>query len=1581
MIEPQQSNVNNGKHSEFDIVNEISRHNKFKGLLKRRWTKVFQENLFKYFDYLYTMAPSHRVSVIIFRNIFLVQMFFVALQPFNLQLWDYNSLIGQIANIFSAFALISPAKITFESHVIVETVVYSLVLLFVVVFFSGMYVFMKRSKIPYFFVSQLTLFLNVLLPYVMNVIAGYIGRDLAAVLSQKGSDMTLFHLIDGVVILTVFIYLQSLFVTTSLSFRPQVINMMYSNKCQFFLICNVLKTMMIVYGGASSSSSSLYVSLASVIPVICNVYIAFIDHIWVNMDFCISLRSVLVTSTILSVAMPLLEMNQMKANEIVIVASLISLFLQTVVYTAKNLNRTTKSIIELENNATDPAYFENLTEKQLLDLVLIGFSYGNRMCHTWKIFDHIFPILVNNRELIILYSKFASIYSEESKTLRDAATRLFAIKTHCIEVKHLLFQVHSLLQQRERGLSRQLKKSISKVQEKSERCRGQIRYIWECVIRGSINEVEGLTADLRTKEEEVTREFNQLCLVYPNNPYVANAYAQFLAEIACRQNEALEYFRVYRQLRSGSRTRKERSYFFAVSEIPTLPSEEQHSEITRKETPAIQDKEQSVASFVIGQSFDPQDVVEQAESKKRYLETMIDAVRLPALQFAPYLIAFVACIMLQAISIPFLFTFVNRLDTNYDVMCVLSTTAQLKAKSMDLSALSLQYALSASGMIPTLNESFNTITQNDTLIERPAYWESDSLALQNCAKEFRLLMEELNTQISSIASIGGFDEAIQYMFKNTLELTLYGSNYSYRTIHLSFQNLLVYLSSGAVDILSTSTVDPIKYVSFGTLTKHCVHFLKLFDVFYNTIKDGLGILLQTTGTHAYAWLIISMVFSIVTGFSVVSYISYRLVTEKMVIFNSFKALPKSAVSAIVQMLNSQSGKQASEESQKHVSSAQEENAIRVLSTSAANESAVLSQFWSVSFPITICIIASVLIFVTLYFLPITTNEMLAGIAPLYISSTNVHTSIAVTSNLQLYLALQSNPSYNSSFIDNTTEFYWSSIEQLMNIPQHFHLLRSGGEDESGVSAANSDLISLLSSTTCDENSISLKYIDSFSCISYETSAIMVQSLLIDTVLKYDEGLLQANDIAFPYVSYWLHESNSKWLDPAFRNINATIYSMISDGKINLVTTVSIWLSIVFVIGVFFVMTFRSLGENAQWSLRLFLFCDPNIVLNSKVILKILSNDFNNDDNKDSTDMVERSGFYETVVSHLLDAVVFMSNDLVIRSTNSAIENVLGLKPQDVLGKSLRDILRPPKGHESSLLAFYAALDGAMNSLRAPNIECEAEVLRNNDSVTLQFDLTAVSAGGEVQTTPTNAEGLAILTLSMKDLTSTVASRRLLQEEHDKGEHLLSMILPPIIVQKLQRGEKNISFSVQSSSILFIDIVSFTPWCGSLPADTVMSTLNKLFAMYDKLLAKYPALTKIKCIGDCYMAAGGLFDDVHQPAVHTKQTISFCLDTILSMELFNIEHGTNLRIRVGVNCGGPIVAGVLGIDKPTFDILGPAISLAAAMEHHGIPMSVHIPQHVYELVYSENFRFKERGEIELKGRSYNTYLVTGYQEKD
>jgi class 3 adenylate cyclase len=233
-----------------------------------------------------------------------------------------------------------------------------------------------------------------------------------------------------------------------------------------------------------------------------------------------------------------------------------------------------------------------------------------------------------------------------------------------------------------------------------------------------------------------------------------------------------------------------------------------------------------------------------------------------------------------------------------------------------------------------------------------------------------------------------------------------------------------------------------------------------------------------------------------------------------------------------------------------------------------------------------------------------------------------------------------------------------------------------------------------------------------------------------------------------------------------------------------------------------------------------------------------------------------------------------------------------------------------------------------------------------------------------------------IVLVFRDVTQTVRYNTLITTERSKSDQMLRSILPPSLVGRVQAGEKGISFAVSSATIIFMDIVSFTPWCEASTAEKVMMTLNNLFRRFDNNCNSYSTMTRIKCIGDSYMAAGGVFSDINQPAEHARQVVSFALDSLDSVNDLNQELGERLQMRVGVNTGGPIIAGVLGggTGKPTFEIIGPAINMAQQMERHGVPMAVPVSRIVYELIYGDQFVVKERGAIEVKGGIVVTYLV-------
>jgi class 3 adenylate cyclase len=216
------------------------------------------------------------------------------------------------------------------------------------------------------------------------------------------------------------------------------------------------------------------------------------------------------------------------------------------------------------------------------------------------------------------------------------------------------------------------------------------------------------------------------------------------------------------------------------------------------------------------------------------------------------------------------------------------------------------------------------------------------------------------------------------------------------------------------------------------------------------------------------------------------------------------------------------------------------------------------------------------------------------------------------------------------------------------------------------------------------------------------------------------------------------------------------------------------------------------------------------------------------------------------------------------------------------------------------------------------------------------------------------------------------------EAKDRNERLLYEILPRGVVSQINQGQKDISFVVESCSLQFIDIQKFSDYAARLSPAETMVNLSSIFTGYDANLPKYDLVMKMKLIGDVYMVSAGLFAPKANPSDHASQIISFGLDALDVIDETNVRLDANLSVRIGVNSGGPVIAGVLGqaAGKPLFDILGDPINIAARLQSTDIPGKVQISESTFALVQSGDFSIEPRGEVFLKGKGMRpAYLVS------
>ena len=201
----------------------------------------------------------------------------------------------------------------------------------------------------------------------------------------------------------------------------------------------------------------------------------------------------------------------------------------------------------------------------------------------------------------------------------------------------------------------------------------------------------------------------------------------------------------------------------------------------------------------------------------------------------------------------------------------------------------------------------------------------------------------------------------------------------------------------------------------------------------------------------------------------------------------------------------------------------------------------------------------------------------------------------------------------------------------------------------------------------------------------------------------------------------------------------------------------------------------------------------------------------------------------------------------------------------------------------------------------------------------------------------------------------------LRVEQQKAENLLLNILPRSIADRLKADSQPIADQFRSASILFADVVDFTPWSERLTPDEVVGCLDHLFSHFDDLAEQY-GLEKIKTIGDCYMVAAG----VPEPrSDHARALALMALDMLDAMRADGEAGHLGLELRIGIN-SGPVVAGVIGRRRFLYDLWGDAVNMASRMESYGTTGRIQITRATYELL-AEEFQCEPRGTIAVKGK--------------
>ena len=1538
---------------------------KYGGLVDQGKMKVLRNRLFQLLSYLDGVVPTMYAMHHVVSAWRILQFAGPSFAASFTKFWSRDSMGAKVMNVFSVFYHLVPATEREPASFPLQAVYFALVLIFFLTVMGSSYLLRKEAKLPRTLAMGISIFLNTFMcllhPIALQIGGECVSNLIAGKVSRYGYPLDILGVVMTLVAVLASIWSVIAVTSVSFVFRPCSLQTVLPGP-QIFIVCAVyIITFVTAIGSRLGRFGQGIFAFIGAVLYLLTTPVIFMGGTIISGAFRRIFCGVGLAGCVNMLIVGTYCIGKWRAKQVEFFVLLATMPIGVLIAHFVIQGITTKQLDRLDQMMDSEEAFSTIKSKRdFLCLVCTGMSYAHPVCTEWSIFQYGTQVWENDVSVWVTYGKFVSIYPEEYARLGFISRNIVTRNLKGGIAKEAVSQCSVIQMQRENSLSSDLKRKLGKVQKGVTATKRRMRSIWDLVIQGNVKEMESAINNAYHSVNRSKSDFVHLLSQYPNNRFVTRAYVRFTKEVLGDLQETAAWQEKTRSLQRGIRVAADTTNLLGLHTYPLLPPMSTAAAAASQSTGFNDNTDGTFASSFIDDIGDDDGTV--TADKMSAIKERIEKLTIPSVRLIQCLAwsLFIILMILPAIVLMTVTSYyVSTMQTPLVIMYYLSS---LRTYNFQLPLWTHHWIL----------ETMTFEGDSEPLFSKPNYNHIPS-SLGDTTDTLEQLQYILFECIATVENLGQYrsfnpdDPRLAVMHQ-----VLYGS-VSYTRYHNishgvpASGSLLDIYTDSVLQLTALTEQEPNlqmfngaglmnPYVNANNLAVNLSDSLTALTDFISeqvTVTDNIVKIVMSVVVVVYAilWIVLLAVQLL------------KLQYDKQEVYRCLTALPKNVVSQMSEALrvlkkdqnSTMSPTEADSEYSKH-----EENLLKIFAAAGdGHRNGTLDDVVISLCYIGTMIIAMISAFMLLNQFP-TMNLALTRNTP-HLDDVMGTTAYMIGLFLALNNAAVADTNGYGGLLEighgmgdlNMDELLGRTFQRLQNYLTYYHKARYGFAEDNEPPLSGYDERGKIASEylSCpDPSQLYESLRDTYSCFDVDTQIILFEPMvykLIQAILDHKPGATLSPSSEM-FQEAWSLSINlyDLMFYPMFSGIVKQITDVMNESLPGTRAIAIVILVVAFVLVCIIVAQVSSAESKLKFALRLLLQCPDGVVMNTPKIVEILSGQFS----RKSRDTTNRSShFFDNVMRNLPDTVIVTNGQYQVESVNNSFQRLFGIESYS---GDIRDFFNQPQ-FTGNMSAF----------LGDQNKDLDVQYKASADAVVTHLRVSWSSV---------NQHWVIVC----RNVTQTVCYNTLIREERAKSDKMLASILPASLVPRVQAGESNISFAVQSATISFMDIVEFTPWCAANTASMVMETLNHLYREFDGICNSKSTLTKVKCIGDCYMCAGGIFSEINQPAIHAREMVEFGLESIKAVGRVNEVRNQTLRIRVGVNTGGPIVAGVLGTEKPTFEILGPAINMAQQMEHNGVPMNVHISRSVYELVYGGNFVVKERGQIEIKQGKVVTYLVDG-----